>query len=133
MISSRKERSFWVTLLVVVIAAGLGSRRVHTGSLWIDKYAGDALYAAMVYALLHLSGRCTRVAFWASAVLLAIECFQLTGVPASLAQHPQLAVRLLARLLGTEFSWLDLLAYAVGIAAMALLDRTRYQKSFKPS
>jgi hypothetical protein len=116
-------RTFWWALLAAIIAAGLLSRMARTGFLLLDKYLGDALYAAMVYVLLRLTGRITRVALWAAVALAAIECFQLTRIPAAMFRSEYLAVRAFARLLGTEFSFLDLLAYAVGIASLAAVDR----------
>ena len=118
-------RRFWWFLLAGVIAAGILSRTLHTGFLLLDKYLGDALYAAMVYSLLRLSGRVSRVALWAVVVMTAIECFQLTGIPAGLYRSGNSAQRICARLLGTEFSVFDLQAYAVGIMALAVLDRAR--------
>ncbi|MDP9169271.1 MAG: hypothetical protein M3N54_01525 [Acidobacteriota bacterium] len=40
-----------------IAAAGIVSRVVHTGLRVFDKYLGDALYAAMVYAILSLYAR----------------------------------------------------------------------------
>lgn len=105
-----------------IIAAGILSRVIHTGFALVDKYLGDALYAAMVYAVLRLLSRGAAVAAWAMAVMTAIELFQLTRIPAHLLASDQPAARLCARLLGTEFSLLDLLAYAVGIACIYLVD-----------
>jgi uncharacterized membrane protein YuzA (DUF378 family) len=55
--------------------------------------------------------------------MTAIELFQLTGIPAHLFSSESLAVRLIARLMGTEFSGLDLVAYALGIASIYLVDQ----------
>jgi hypothetical protein len=118
-------RRFWWISLAVIVAAGLLSRLVHTGSPLLDKYLGDALYAAMVYVLLLLTGRFRRVALWSLMLLFAIECFQLTGIPAALFRHDRLLVRLLARLLGTRFSLLDLAAYLAGVFAMAAIAARR--------
>ena len=63
----------------------------------------------------------SRRAAIALLVMTALELFQLTEVPARMALSPSLGTRILARLLGTEFSLLDLLAYAVGIATVAIL------------
>jgi hypothetical protein len=115
-------RRFWWGLLAAIVAAGLLSRAAHTGLRLFDKYLGDALYAAMVYILFRLTG-IARVAVWAAVAMAAIEFFQLTGVPADMLRSASLAVRACARLLGTEFSVLDLLAYAVGIWCIAALDR----------
>ena len=119
------DTRFWALLLAAIIAAGLLSRMQHSGFRLLDKYAGDALYAAMVYILLRLSARVASVALWAALAMTAIECFQLTGIPAALFRSGNPWLRVCARLLGTDFSFLDLLAYAVGIAALALLDRLR--------
>lgn len=116
-------RGFWWGLLSAVIAAGILSRTVHTGSLLFDKYPGDALYAAMVYIIFRLTGRIGRVALWSALAMLALELFQLTGIPAGMLHSESFAVRVCARLLGTQFSLLDLLAYAVGIGCLAMLDR----------
>ena len=107
------------------IAAGILSRLVHTGFELFDKYLGDALYAAMVYVILRLSGRVAAVAPWAMAVMTAIELFQLTMIPAHMLSSGHGMVRICARLMGTEFSFLDLLTYAVGIAGIYLVDATR--------
>lgn len=94
---------------MAIIAVGLLSRRVPLGNVLWDKYMGDVLYAAMVCSIL---GR-----YWAAAlVMVVIECFQLTGIPAGLLTNDWWALRMLARLLGTTFSFLDLAAYGVGIA-----------------
>lgn len=116
---------FWWGLLAAIIAAGLLSRAGHTGWRVIDKYAGDGLYAAMVYVLFRITGRTRQVALWSGAAMTAIELFQLTGIPAGMLRSASPLVRVCGRLLGTEFSFLDLLAYAVGIACMAALDYTR--------
>jgi hypothetical protein len=118
-------RRFWWILLFSIVAAGILSRVTHTGVRLIDKYLGDALYAAMVYVLLRLTGRITRVAIWTAATMTAIEFFQLTEIPAGMLHSTHLPVRLCARLLGTDFSVLDLLAYAVGILCIAAIDRAR--------
>lgn len=92
-----------------------------------DKYLGDALYAAMVYAILRLFWRTSpaTLAAVAMAVMTVIEVFQLTMIPARLLASPHWIVRICARLMGTEFSFLDLLAYAVGIACLYLADSPR--------
>lgn len=121
-------RGSWWGLLAAIVIAGLLSRVAHTGVRVVDKYLGDALYAAMVYTLVRLTGRVTRVAMWAAVAMTAIELFQLTRVPAGMLRSEYQAVRVCARLIGTEFSVLDLLAYAVGIACIAAADRARPAK-----
>jgi len=101
---------------------GILSRLVHTGLTIFDKYLGDALYATMIYAILRLQSRPATSAVSTTVVMTAIELFQLTMVPAHLLASPHLITRVLARLLGVEFSFLDLLAYGTGIACIYLVD-----------
>jgi hypothetical protein len=54
--------------------------------------------------------------------MTAIELFQLTGIASEMLRNSSLTARLCARLLGTQFSVLDLLAYAVGIGCIAAVD-----------
>ena len=93
--------------------------------LW-DKYLGDALYAAMIYTIVRLiwSAPQPRLAALSMAIMTAIEVFQLTLIPARLVTSEHLLVRLGARLLGTEFSLLDLCAYVVGIGATYFVTGT---------
>ena len=98
---------------------------MHTGWVIFDKYLGDALYAAMVYAILRIWMRTGSVALPAMVAMTGIELFQLTRIPAHLLASQHLAVRVCARLIGTEFSLLDLLAYAAGIGCIYLADPSR--------
>jgi hypothetical protein len=120
-----KSRTSWIFWLAGIIAVGILSRVVHTGLPVFDKYLGDALYAAMVYTILRLFWRAearARLAVSAMAILTVIELFQLTMIPAHLLSDEHVMVRVCARLMGTEFSFLDLLTYAVGITFIFLAD-----------
>jgi Protein of unknown function (DUF2809) len=117
-----KSRASWVLCLVGIIALGILSRTVHTGLLIFDKYLGDALYAAMVYTILRLLWPTAALALPAMAIMTVIELFQLTMIPAHMLASEHWIVRICARLMGTEFSFLDLLAYGVGIGCIYLLD-----------
>jgi hypothetical protein len=122
---NRNSRKFWIEALAAIIAAGILSRLLHTGWIIFDKYLGDALYAAMVYAILRLFSPNRAVALWAMLVMTAIELFQLTMIPAHMLSSENPVVRIVARLMGTQFSFLDLLAYAAGIACIWLADLRR--------
>jgi len=110
--------------LSCIIGLGIASRIVHTGWIILDKYAGDALYAAMVYAIVSLVWQMgpLRKAVLAMLIMTALEVFQLTMIPAHMLASGNLATRIVARLLGTEFSFRDLLAYAVGILGIFICD-----------
>jgi len=120
-----KSRLSRVFCIVGIIAVGILSRIVHTGFAVFDKYLGDALYAAMVYSILRLLWRTAAVAIPTMGVMTLIELFQLSAIPARLLANEHLIVRLCARLMGTEFSFLDLLAYGVGAGCMYLADSSR--------
>ena len=103
--------------MAAIVGAGVLSRIVHSGWVVFDKYLGDALYAAMVYLIVRLFR--PRAALIAMAIMTGIEIFQLTMIPAHLLKSGYRLVRIAARLMGTEFSFLDLTAYAVGIACIS--------------
>ena len=107
-----------------MVVAGIASRLAHTGNSLLDKYLGDALYACTLYVLVSLFWRAAvfQRATLAMALVTAIELFQITGIPAAMYAHGNTGVRLMARLIGTEFSFRDIVAYAVGIAAIGILD-----------
>jgi hypothetical protein len=126
-IGARSSRA-WIFFLVGIIAVGIISRVVHTGLVVFDKYLGDALYATMVYTILRLLWRSASVALPAMVVMAGIELFQLTMIPAQMLVSKHLIIRICARLIGTEFSFFDLLAYAVGIACVYVADSTSLQE-----
>jgi hypothetical protein len=104
----------------VTVAAGLSVRSVLGGDL--ATYAGDALYALLVFWLVLVVAPRTRgwvAAAVAFGVSVAVELFQLTGVPAELGAHSTFA-RLV---LGTTFNAPDLPFYAVGAAVGWALHR----------
>ena len=125
MVLRLRSRLSWVLCILGAIAMGILSRVVHTGLAVFDKYLGDALYATMVYGILRLSWRAEVSAVWAMLVMTAIESFQLTMIPAHMLSSEHLIARICARLMGVEFSILDLLAYGVGIGCIYLVDSSQ--------
>lgn len=117
-----RSRWSWVQCIVGIIALGLLSRLVHTGFAIFDKYLGDALYAMMIYGFLRLFWRARTAGVSAMVAMTAIETFQLTMIPLHLLASEHWVVRACARLMGVKFSVLDLLAYAVGIGCLYLVD-----------
>ncbi|MEU4364468.1 DUF2809 domain-containing protein [Promicromonospora sp. NPDC023987] len=115
-----RRRAVPAAAAVVTVAAGLSVRSVLGGDL--AKYAGDALYALLIFWLVLVVAPRTRA--WVAAIVAfgvsaAVELFQLTGVPAELGAHSTLA-RLV---LGTTFNAPDLPFYAVGAASGWALHR----------
>lgn len=116
---ARPVRTRAVVAGVVLLGAGVTIRTLWAGP--VAKYAGDALYAMLIYALVVFcvpGWRPVKSGAVALAFCWAVEFFQLTIYPAELSEHS-----LLARLvLGSTFNPPDLLWYAAGIGALAGLD-----------
>ncbi len=104
--------------LAVTVLFGLLSRLRPVGWYPYDKSLGDVLYAAAVYLVLALAGlRASWAAPLALGLCLAVELFQLTGVPGRF-DH----ILILRWLLGTTFTWHDVGCYVVGVGLIASLD-----------
>lgn len=108
---------------MALVALGLASRR-HAAALpdFIALYAGDTLWALLVYTLLTLA--CPRAAIptramSALAFAFAIEASQLYRAPWIDALR---ASRLGALVLGSGFLWSDLACYTAGIACGAAVE-----------
>ncbi|MEN2742126.1 DUF2809 domain-containing protein [Microbacterium sp. X-17] len=115
-------------LIVAAIATVVVGLTVHeTVDSWAGAFAGDALYAVLVFllvAVVAVRAPSAVVGGIAFALCAAVEVFQLTGVPAYLsATIPGVEL-----VLGSTFQWIDLLAYLFGAALAAAVDvgvRTR--------
>jgi hypothetical protein len=106
--------------LAAVALVGLGLAVSRLDGPLADP-AGDAVYAAFVYALVVVVAPRTRwAAVAAFAVCVLVELAQLTGLPARVVD----AVPVARYALGTTFAAVDLVAYAVGVGAAALVRRT---------
>lgn len=123
---SSRTRLLAALAAVVTVAAGLTVRAVTGG--WFGKYAGDALYTVLVYALVVLVWpRITpvRAAISALAFSWAVELAQLTPVPAALSE-----VSVVARLvLGSTFGAADLVAYPAGALLAASVHALARRRS----
>ncbi|GAA2236479.1 hypothetical protein GCM10010413_41040 [Promicromonospora sukumoe] len=127
-LAALRRRAAPAVAAVLTVAAGLSVRSVLDGD--VAKYAGDALYALLIFWLVLVVAPRTRgwvAAAVACAVSVGVELFQLTGIPAELGAHSVLA-RLV---LGTTFNAPDLPFYAVGAllgwALHGLAGRSRRQ------
>ena len=114
----------------MVIAAGLLSRRYPAMQPhWVATYAGDVLWAAMVFwglALLWPRARTATLAGAALGVALAVEGSQLLHPPWLVAVRE---TRLGALALGQGFLWSDVACYVAGIVAASLLDAQTRQRA----
>jgi hypothetical protein len=109
--------------IAVTVALGLASRRwpVLFPAL-LGKYPGDALWALMVYwgiAWLMPNASIKKVAVLALLISYADEFSQLyespwiDGIRRTTVGH---------LVLGSTFSWFDMLAYTVGVATGAMIE-----------
>ncbi|MFD4656728.1 DUF2809 domain-containing protein [Kitasatospora sp. NPDC058444] len=105
---------------VLAVVAGLAVRAAAGGDL--AKYAGDALYTVLVYALVVLVAprvRPVRAAVVAAGVSWLVELFQATGLPEEWGRRSGL-VHLV---LGSTFNPPDLFWYLVGAGCAGALHR----------
>ena len=119
-------RTIYIIGLIGVIAVGVLSRTISTGTILIDKYLGDALYAVMIYLILRIwrpEESMRDHGNWAMILVFAIELFQLTGIPQDMRDSGSLPLQLLSIALGTKFGWYDIAAYAIGIIVANAIDR----------
>jgi Protein of unknown function (DUF2809) len=119
-----RHRATYVRVLLLTITMGLGSRRF--GAMLprlVAQYAGDVLWATMVFWLLAIAvpgAARLRLAAAALTVAWAVECSQLYRAPWLDALR---ATSIGALVLGQGFLWSDLLCYAAGVALAVVLDR----------
>ncbi len=109
----------------LVVFFGILSRISETGFIILDKYLGDALYAIMLYVLLGAvlaNIRPSYLFFLALSFMIIIEAFQLTTIPVDFSRSSNIFLNILSILLGTTFSWLDIVAYLIGLLVVLLLD-----------
>jgi hypothetical protein len=112
-----------VALASITICAGLASRRYPAFfPAFIARYAGDTLWAAMMFWILALGWRRSSthgLAVGAIVVAIAVECSQLYHA-AWIDSIRRTGIG--ALVLGSDFLWSDLVCYAVGVGIAAVLD-----------
>ena len=119
-----RSRWFLTLLALVVIAVGLASRRgyVPFPAAW-GNYPGDALWAWVVLlcvAWVRPAIARAQLVAWSLGIACAIEFLQLYQAPWMQALR---ANKLAYLVLGNGFDPWDLVAYGVGIAVAAVVDR----------
>ncbi len=124
-----RSRLLYATCAAVAVFLGLASRRYGEYlPPFIAEYAGDTLWAAMVFlgvgVLVPASQLSHRIGI-AISCALAVELSQLYKAPWIDAIRQ---TTLGGLVLGFGFLWTDLLCYAVGVFAAALLDYLAFGK-----
>lgn len=125
-----RSRSLFLDFAVVTILLELASRQFRPELPWfISEYAGDTLWAAMVYFIAAMiwrnarTGRLTAGAFGFSVAVELSQLYQATWINALRA------TRLGGLVLGHEFLWSDLVCYAVGVALAVGVDSLARRKT----
>lgn len=111
-----------ITIATLLIPIGLATRQY--GNEWMKLYAGDALWAAMIYwGFKFLFAQNSKVtALYALVFCFLIEFSQLYHEP----WIDQIRnTRLGSLVLGFGFLWSDLICYSVGIFLSVQADRFR--------
>jgi uncharacterized protein DUF2809 len=118
-----RDRRVYALLVLVTIVLGLSSRR-YGGALpqFVAAYAGDTLWAAMVFLLLGLAFRRQPTRLLAIVALTASFLVEFSQLYRDGWLHAVRATRLGALVLGSGFLWSDLLCYAAGVALAAVVD-----------
>lgn len=118
------KRIRYVIFLVLVIATGLGTRRIDS----IPSATGDLLYALMmccIVRILLIRKPAHFVALLGLGVCYIIELSQLYQATWLLDLRRTLPGRLV---LGQGFLWSDLLAYSIGALLFYVLEKAAVEK-----
>lgn len=129
-----RRRAIAIAAALATIALGLASRR-YAPALpdFVAAYAGDALWALLVYLLATViapSAPIARRAIAALAFAFAIETSQLYHAPWIDGLR---ANRLGALVLGSGFLWSDLVCYTAGVACGASTEALLTRSAREPS
>ncbi len=115
-------RKNYLLAILVVFALGLPTR-VWAEFLpeWYNLYAGDFLWAMLVYFLISLlfGGEIRRK--FAAALLFAF-CIEFSQLYQAEWLNELRQIKLVGLVLGFGFKWSDLVAYTLGISLAAFLD-----------
>jgi hypothetical protein len=117
-----RSRAWLAVGVAAVVALGLASRAFPLFPAALGKYPGDALWALMVFlgaAFVVPRASTLTLATFALCVSYLVEILQLYHAPWLDSIRGTTLGHLV---LGSGFSWLDLVAYAIGVACGALVD-----------
>ncbi len=121
-----------IVIIIIIIVVGLISRVVEFNSIILDKYLGDLLYAVMFFYIfkLLLSISTLYLALLTFILMMIFELIQLTGVTVFLREQEFIGFKLLAFLIGSEFSFVDILVYALGLVVVICIEKLQEFISF---
>ncbi len=112
-----------IASILLTIGIGLLSRRfAHALPAILSKNAGDILWALVLYQVVSWGMKrqgVKQATIASAAVSIAVELYKFVHFPAADAFRKTVLSQLL---LGTKFSYVNLVCYALGIAAGAVIE-----------
>ena len=127
--SAHRVRGLAFLGLLLVVCIGLASRSQPLASIPIlGTYFGDAMWAMAAYAVVRIllpHWSIWKIALIALLFSFAVECSQLWN-PEWLENLR--GYRPIALLIGRGFIWIDLVAYTIGVAVAAVIERLAWKR-----
>lgn len=121
--SLRRPRLLYLLVASLVVVAGLASRRYSFAlPAFLAEYAGDTLWAAMVFVMIGV-----LASDWTSARVAVATMLVSYGVEVSQLYHASWIegirnTRLGGLALGYGFLWSDIACYTVGVALCVVIE-----------
>ncbi|GAB6169811.1 DUF2809 domain-containing protein [Clostridium carnis] len=123
-----RKRSIYFTYIIIVIALGLASRKF--GSYlpnFISKYAGDTLWAIMVYLGLGFLFNKASVFKITMFSLIFSYCIEISQLYQDTWINSIRSTTIGALILGHGFLYSDLICYSIGIVLIAIVEYITYK------
>ncbi len=118
-----KRRLCYLMLWMLTVALGLGSRAFGSYlPAFVAEYAGDTLWAAMVYWGIGFLFPSARLSRKASGALLFSYCIEVSQLYQADWINAIRGTTLGALVLGHGFLWSDMVCYTVGVGLAVLID-----------
>lgn len=118
-----KRRLCYLMLWMLTVALGLGSRAFGSYlPVFVAEYAGDTLWAAMVYWGIGFLFSSVRLSRKASGALLFSYCIEVSQLYQADWINAIRGTTLGALVLGHGFLWSDMVCYTVGVGLAVLID-----------
>ena len=110
---------FLLTLLIFSIEVGIA---LYINDTFIRPYVGDVLVVILIYCFIKsfFKFSVNAVALFVFIFSFTVEFFQYVNLVEKLGLSNNKAARII---IGTSFSWLDLICYTVGIAIVIIVEK----------
>lgn len=122
---SIKYRYYYLAFCLLTILLGLYSRKYGEYlPVFVAKYAGDTLWASMVYWGISILWVKERIFRRSAMALLFSYCIEISQIYQADWINTIRGTTLGALVLGHGFLWSDMFCYTVGVGITALIDLT---------